>query len=149
MIVVGVDNTDAAVAALDWAVEECKLRATSLRVVHAWQMPVMPFSGGGPLSPPMLESPAIDPEELRRLAQAGLDHIVAGLTEKNLELESLLVEGDTAQSLLDAAAGAELLVVGSRGHSGLSALLLGSVGQACALHAHCPLVIVRPAQPDA
>jgi nucleotide-binding universal stress UspA family protein len=53
-------------------------------------------------------------------------------------------EGPAAKDLIDASEGADLLVVGSRGLGGFSSLLLGSVSQQCALHAHCPIVIVRP-----
>jgi len=45
--------------------------------------------------------------------------------------------------LVDAADGADLLVVGSMGHGGLAETLLGSVGQYCARNASCPVVIMR------
>ena len=48
-----------------------------------------------------------------------------------------------AQVLVDEADGADLLVVGSRGHGGFAGLLLGSVSQQCAHHAPCPVVIIR------
>jgi nucleotide-binding universal stress UspA family protein len=53
------------------------------------------------------------------------------------------VEGNAAQALIDAAAGAELLVVGSRGHGGFVEALLGSVGQHCVQHASCPVLVIR------
>jgi nucleotide-binding universal stress UspA family protein len=53
------------------------------------------------------------------------------------------VEGNPAQVLLDASAGADLLVVGSRGHGGFASALLGSVSQHCVHHADCPVVIIR------
>ena len=54
-----------------------------------------------------------------------------------------VVEGRAGQVLVDAADGADLLVVGSRGHRGLAEALLGSVGQYCANHASCPVVIMH------
>ena len=54
-----------------------------------------------------------------------------------------VVEGRAGPLLVDAAEGADLLVVGSRGHGGLAEALLGSVGQYCVHHAPCPVVIMR------
>jgi len=54
-----------------------------------------------------------------------------------------VMEGHVARVLLDAAHGADLLVVGSRGHSGFAGALLGSVSQHCAQHSPCPAVIIR------
>jgi nucleotide-binding universal stress UspA family protein len=57
-----------------------------------------------------------------------------------------VVEGAPAPVLLEAAKGADLLVVGMRGHGGFVGLLLGSVSQQCAHHAPCPIAIVPPAK---
>ena len=54
-----------------------------------------------------------------------------------------MAEGNAARVLLDALAGAELLVVGSRGRGGFAEALLGSVGQHCVHHAACPVVVIR------
>jgi nucleotide-binding universal stress UspA family protein len=59
-----------------------------------------------------------------------------------------VVEGRAGQILVDAADGADLLVVGSVGHGGLAGTLLGSVGQYCAHHAACPVVIMRGKNED-
>jgi len=53
------------------------------------------------------------------------------------------VHGHPDQVLLEAAADADLLVVGSRGHGSVADALLGSVGQYCIHHAHCPVLIMR------
>ena len=58
------------------------------------------------------------------------------------------IEGIPAQVLLDASDGADLLVVGSRGHGGFTGALLGSVSQHCVHHAHCPVVVIRAQEHD-
>jgi len=62
-----------------------------------------------------------------------------------VKVSSVVREGNSARVLLDAADGAELLVVGSQGHGGFTEALLGSVSQACVHHARCPVVIIRAA----
>jgi nucleotide-binding universal stress UspA family protein len=62
----------------------------------------------------------------------------------DIRIERRVVEGAAAAVLVEESRGADLLVVGSRGHGGFAQLLLGSVSQQCAHHAECPVVIVRP-----
>ena len=71
--------------------------------------------------------------------------MLADVADAGVELESSVVQGPASQALVEAADGADLLVVGSRGHGGFAGLLLGSVGQQVAHHAPCPVVIVRGA----
>src|ERR1035438_2141569 len=61
----------------------------------------------------------------------------------DVPVRARVAQGHAAQVLLAAAAGADLLVVGSRGHGGFAEALLGSVSQHCVQHALCPVVIVR------
>jgi nucleotide-binding universal stress UspA family protein len=58
-------------------------------------------------------------------------------------------EGNPAKVLIDRSTGAQMLVVGSRGHGGFAGLLLGSVSSKCAEHAHCPVLIVHGSRTDA
>lgn len=70
---------------------------------------------------------------------------VSGL-EPDVLVRSIVTEGHAAGALLDAARGADLLVVGSRGHGGFTSALLGSVSMQCVLHAPCPVLVFRAEQ---
>jgi nucleotide-binding universal stress UspA family protein len=140
-IVVGIDGSSESKQALRWAANEAKLRGTALRVVHAW---AFPYFALGPGIEPVFDADVID--NVRRVAEELVDNELAELGDvaSGLEVERAAVEGAPAPSLLEAAEGADLLVVGSRGLGGFAGLLLGSVSQQCAHHAPCPLVIVPP-----
>jgi nucleotide-binding universal stress UspA family protein len=65
-----------------------------------------------------------------------------------VKVSTVIVEGHPAAELLDQSAGADLLVLGSRGHGAFAGMLLGSVSEHCLAHASCPVVVVRhSAQP--
>jgi nucleotide-binding universal stress UspA family protein len=121
VIVVGVDGSEESKAALRWAHAEATLRHASLRAIHAEA-----HDAGGP----------------ERVAW--LDGVVCEVLGESpgVEVVQSIVEGDAAHVLVEAVGQADLLVVGSRGHGGFAGLLLGSVSQACAQHASCPVVIV-------
>jgi nucleotide-binding universal stress UspA family protein len=87
----------------------------------------------------------IDPVAMADAAKSELDKTIDEVIGdvKDVAVERKAVEGMAAQVLVDEAAGADLLVVGSRGHGGFAGLLLGSVSQQCAHHASCPVVIIR------
>jgi nucleotide-binding universal stress UspA family protein len=73
---------------------------------------------------------------------------VAGAVDEirpDVQVVTRVVQGNPAQVLLDAAAGAQMLVLGSRGHGTLAGMLLGSVSQHCVQHAPCPVVVVPAA----
>jgi nucleotide-binding universal stress UspA family protein len=141
LIVVGIDQSDGGKAALQFALEEARLRQATLRVVHAWQFGYIGATG--------LEGalPAVGGEldEFRRAAAAELEAAMAeALADaEGVEIERRIEQGPAAAVLVDESRGADLLVVGSRGHGGFASLLLGSVSQQCAHHAECPVVIVR------
>lgn len=145
VVVVGIDDSIGARRALDFALEEARLRNAVLRVVHAWLIPLPiaipgPVLGGVPVEygPPFEE----EIDRARESANRLLDGVVERLRASGVEIEQVPVEGQPAKALLDAAADAELLVVGSRGRGGFKGLVLGSVSQQCANHAPCPVVIV-------
>jgi nucleotide-binding universal stress UspA family protein len=136
-IVVGIDGSPEGEAALRFALEEARLRGLSLRIVCAWEASATAYMGEAfaPTADVFLEAEhhaeAVLRTTLERLAP-----------DAAVEVEALSVEGHPATVLVEQARDAELLVVGSRGRGAATSLLLGSVGQAVAHHATCPLVIV-------
>lgn len=141
VIVVGVDRSEGARAALRFALEEAKLRQATLRVVHAWQY--------APIGATGFEStyPALggDIKDLRDVAASDLDATLAESIPDTgtVHVERRVVEGRPAAALVDESRAADMVVVGSRGHGGFTGLLLGSVSQQVAHHAACPVVIVH------
>jgi nucleotide-binding universal stress UspA family protein len=141
LIVVGVDNSEGARAALRFALDEAKLRQATLRAVHSWQFGYIGGLGIEGYAPVV----GADLSDLRSAAEAVLDATLheAVPDADGLVIERRVVEGSPATVLVDESRNADLLVVGSRGHGGFAGLLLGSVSQQCAHHAECPVVIVR------
>ena len=140
-IVVGVDHSPGAKAALIFAEKEARLRGGTLRAVHAWQYGYIGATGFEGAYPAL----GGDIKELRDGAETALEETLReSIPETDtVQIERRVVEGRPAAVLVDESQGADLLVVGSRGHGGFTGLLLGSVGQQCAHHAACPVVIVH------
>jgi nucleotide-binding universal stress UspA family protein len=141
VIVVGVDHSPGAKEALRFAAEEARLRGATIHAVHAWQYGYIGYVG------PEGNVPLVgaDIEQLRAAAEAALEASVReALPDTDVEIKLQAIQGTPAGVLVEASAGADLLVVGSRGHGGFVGLLLGSVSQQCAHHAACPVVIVHP-----
>ncbi|MFO7279202.1 MAG: universal stress protein [Thermoanaerobacterales bacterium] len=140
-IVVGVDDSEQAQAALRWALEEGALRGATVEVVHVWTPPVSALPFGATLVIPVDEA-AID-----AAARAEVDRIVdealAAIDAAPPEVLRTVLPGSPAATLIEVAEGADLLVVGSHGRSGLSRLMLGSVAASCVNHAPCPVVVLR------
>ncbi len=137
-IVVGVDGSDSSKAALRWAIRQAKLTGGSVDAVTVWRFPSTYGWAPRPEGVPDLEGAA------KRTLIAALAE-VSGL-EPGVLVRPVVTEGDAAGALLHAARGADLLVVGSRGHGGFASALLGSVSMHCALHAHCPVLVFRDEQ---
>ncbi|MET9922989.1 universal stress protein [Streptomyces sp. NPDC006435] len=135
-LVVGVDGSDASLAALDWAVDEAVRHGCPLRIVHAslWER----YEG---------VVPAWTTD--RPSAQVLAENIVGGAAERarqrapGLSLGTDIAAEDAAGALLREGREAMAVVIGSRGRSELGDLLLGSVGLVVAARASCPVVVVR------
>lgn len=139
-IVVGVDGSASAKAALRWAIRQAKLTGGTVDAVIAWHYPTA-YSYPVPISP--LSS-------ARELAQRVLDEAVYEVQQaldEHVEITPKVIEGNAARVLLDASQDADLLVIGSRGHGGFVAALLGSTSQHAVQHATCPVVVIRDSGP--
>jgi nucleotide-binding universal stress UspA family protein len=144
LIVVGVDGSDPSNAALRWALTEGKVRDATVEVVHAWQVPATfhpVLSGGFRYDTDAARADA------SRLVDDIVDQAIAATGAVDVTVERTVVGGGAASSLLDAAEGADLVVIGRRGIGGFTRLLLGSVSENVARHVPCP-VVVTPPQPE-
>lgn len=134
-VVVGVDGSPASYEALRWAARYARLVAGTVDAVAAYDLP-----GAVGWSAPAVDA-AFDEEQAKQELTEEIEKVIRQVGE--VPMEQHLVRGAAAQVLIGASAGAEVLVVGSRGRGGFASLLLGSVSQQCAAHASCPVVIVR------
>jgi nucleotide-binding universal stress UspA family protein len=138
-IVVGVDGSESARHAARFGLEEARIHNARLRLVSVWHIPLAVYAS--PLAPPPM--PDLN-EDLEALARDAIEATVAELgSVEGVEIDRVVRQGQPAAILVEEAANADLLVVGSRGLGGFRGLLLGSVSQQCAEHASCPVVILR------
>ncbi|MFI5960363.1 universal stress protein [Cryptosporangium sp. NPDC051539] len=138
VVTVGVDGSESALAAVDWAVEYVRDRGVCLRLLHGLEVPVpVPAYTPYPLPDPR---GAIENEARRDLA-AALDRV--RLAAPDVDVTASVVALPPIRALLDGARHSERLVVGCRGLNPVATVLLGSVSAAVAAHAACPVVVVR------
>jgi nucleotide-binding universal stress UspA family protein len=134
-IVVGVDGSPSSLAALDWAARQGELTRSSLELVMSWEWPT---AYGAPFTFPTDWNPAADAAKV-------LDDAAKTVraAHPDVDIHSKVVEGHPAVALVRASQGAELLVVGCRGHGEFAGMLLGSVSEHCVTNAHCPVLVLR------
>ena len=138
-LVVGYDGSDGSERALQWAVEEAKLRAVPLQIVVVWEEPVvdMGFGGGAIIDPTLAEVMKERGEQIAEQARV----LVA---DSGLEVSAEAMVGPAASALVEASEHADLLVTGSHSKRGVAEILLGSTSSQVATHSKCPTVVVRP-----
>jgi nucleotide-binding universal stress UspA family protein len=134
-IVVGVDGSVSSTEALDWAARQAELTGSHVDVVMAWEWPMV---YGSPYAFPADYDPIAD-------ATRVLDEVIsrAATAHPTVGFRPIVTRGHPAPALVAASEGADLLVVGSRGHGEFAGMLLGSVSEHCVTNAHCPVVVLR------
>lgn len=144
-VVVGVDGSDQAADALDWAIEQARLTHRPLALVHGWDT----------VPSVWLDQVGVDHVQLQAEMRAAAAEVVsaaaARVDEVAPEVDVVpVVRHEDARALLTGlSADADVTVLGSRGRGPIGALVLGSVSSAVALHGHGPVVVVRPGGPAA
>ena len=141
-IVVGVDGSSCSQDALRWALTEACRRGADIDVVYCWSMPYLAMSSGYAFGYLSTQDVSAEGRAHIDMAIAGCREEIAAMKAAGLSVSTTVLEGEPGSSLVREAKGAALLVVGRRGHAGLSHLVLGSVSHHVSTHAHCPVVVV-------
>jgi len=138
-IVVGVDGSQPSIDALKWAAHQALLTGATLRVVTSWELSTA--VGWAPAFPN-----DYDPEAASKtvLNEAVLDALGPN---PGVPVERLVKEGHAGPALVGVSKGADLLVVGGRGHGAIAGILIGSVSEHCVRHASCPVVVIHGEKP--
>jgi nucleotide-binding universal stress UspA family protein len=131
-VVVGVDGSAQALDAVRWAAAEARARDADLDVVHAWRVPIMAAS---PFAFPDLSA-------MEAAGRTVLEDAVADPELAGTRVHALLTRDSPARALIERAADAGLVVVGTRGLGRVTGALLGSVSRQILHHATCPVVVV-------
>jgi nucleotide-binding universal stress UspA family protein len=135
LIIVGVDGTEGGRRALEWALREADARGSAVQAVTAWAWDGLEF---GPVT-------ATNPGEARERATRLLDDEIRALVTvhgSHVPIAAEVVEGHPADVLAEAGRSADLLVLGSHGHSRVRHTVLGSVSEECIRKAICPVVVI-------
>jgi nucleotide-binding universal stress UspA family protein len=138
-IIVGVDSSQDAHRALEWAMQEAAARHARLTVITVHQVAASAWIGTPVFLP--VDEPTMD--YARQAAEEAVAKAVAQLGElEPVPVTVQTVTGFPAQELIESSRDADLLVVGTRGRGGFARLMLGSVSDQVMHHAHCPVVLV-------
>ena len=138
-IIVGFDGSDHSRRALEWAIREAAAWHSPLTVLTVDQ--AVAGYWGSPVAYPGDEDITSQAREVaQKETDSALEQICPGSRPSSVTVHA--VTGLPGEALLQAAAGADMLVVGSRGAGGFKRLLLGSVSTQVTHHARCPVVVV-------
>jgi len=139
-ILVPLDFSPHAEAVLEWAAHLAEEHASELVLLHAYHLPAEFQQLEGTYLPPEFWA------RVREEAARTLERHAAPLREKGIPVQTRVREGYPASVIEDEAAelGADLIVIGTRGLSGLRHLLLGSVAERVVQRAPCPVLTVKP-----
>ncbi len=136
-IVVGVDGSPGSLQALEWAYSEAALAGAELTVVHGWSYPYSDSEAEAGESQVLMKADAM------AALEASVDSLGARREQGPVTIHPQLSDRSPVEALLEAAADADLLVVGSRGRGGFLSMLLGSTSRTVVQHSPCPVAVIR------
>ena len=146
LVVVGIDGSENARAALAAAIDEAARMGAEVEAVASY----VPADYWTELDTVVVPSHEQIVESLQQQTRAMVDEVLAerGATGDAAvpAVRAEVFQGPAADVLVHRAASADLLVVGSRGRGTFRGLLLGSVALHCAMHAPCPVMVVHPSR---
>jgi len=137
-IIVGIDGSHNSSQALGWAMSEAALRDADLTVITVNSVPASYWTG----QPVTLPGDEGKVEDIRKSAQDAVDKAASELDKQPKSVSVVAISGFPAKTLVETSAGADLMVIGSRGGGGFGSLFLGSVASQVVHHAHCPVVVI-------
>ena len=142
-VLVGVDGSPHSRKALEWAGDEAAHHGSDLTALTAYLAPPPPPSGPTSSVTEHLETAPGEAagQEAERMLMETIRDVLGD--DPPVRVQPRVREGNAAKELIDLSEDADLLVVGSRGFGGFAGMLLGSVSQNVAAHAHCTVVVVR------
>ncbi len=129
-VIVGVDGSELARQALHVGAEEARLRGAALQAMNVvnWDL---------------IGAELVEPTT-RQLVTWGKQLVEKELSESGVTARTVVIHGHPQQVLVRHSAQADLLVLGSRGHSTIGGFMVGSTSMFCAQHAECPVLVIRP-----
>ena len=133
---VGVDGSDNARHAAEWAIAQARGRDVRIVILATWTIPLV--TNG--MLPGTLALP--DWSELEHELQRSTEQMAVELTTSDIEVQARIAQGPAGHALVDASRQAQLLIVGARGLGRVKGLVLGSVSQHCVAHAVVPTVVI-------
>ncbi len=144
-VVVGVDGSPQALAALRWAFEDAARRGAAVHVVRAWTLAAAagPVAFEQGLAFGMVPSEADCEAQVRAELETVVARAKAEAGDPQVPTTLHVVHGSAVRVLLAAGEHADVLVVGHRGVGGFLGLLLGSTAEQVLRHAPCTVVVVR------
>lgn len=137
-VVVGIDDTQAARAALRWAVHQAETTRSTVAAVAVWHQPGAMSAGTADMIAPIVDDADLEAQAQRWLSDA-LNELPGG-TERLVHTE--ILSGEPTDVLLQRAREAELLVLGNNRRGPVAGAVIGSVALSCSHHAECPVVLV-------